>query len=79
MTLLPISFWARQEYFPDTLASPTNKVLTVYTETMMRVLLINQSMQNGLDNKRSIDEIIQPCRPVCFICWVLIAISAFGS
>lgn len=66
MALLPISFWAWQEYFPDTLASPINKVLTVYAETMMQVLLITQSMQNGIDNKYSIDEIIQLCRPVCF-------------
>lgn len=79
MALLPTSFWARQEYFPDTLASPTNKVLTVYEETMMQVLLIIQSMQNGIDNNCSIDEIIQLCRPVCFIRWVLIIISAFGS
>lgn len=45
MALLPTSFWARQEYFPDTLASPTNKVLTVYAETIMQVLLIIQSMK----------------------------------
>lgn len=79
MELPPTSFRAKQEYHPDTLASPTNKVLTVYAETMMQVLLIIQSMQNGIDNKCSIDEIIQLCHPVCFICWVLITISAFGT
>lgn len=79
MELLPTSFWARQEYFPDTVASPINNVLTVCAETIMQVLLIIQSMQNGIDDKFSIDEIIQLCRPVCFIRWVLITISAFGS
>lgn len=49
MVLSPTSFWVMQKYFPDTLASPISKVLTVYRvgqrDTFIAVLKLLQFIQ----------------------------------
>lgn len=70
--LVPSSFWARQEYFPDTLASPITRVLTIYMGPITQLWIIQSG--NKSDCKCSTSKLIPLWLSVWFICGVLITI-----